>query len=81
MKGALDSLEGEVRAALEIAAGRICAFHEACLPKAVEVERPGEKLSLRPIPLRRVGLYAPGGSAFYPSTVLMSAIAAKVAGV
>jgi histidinol dehydrogenase len=81
MNDALESLSPEVREALELAAERIRTFHEACLPEKVEVTAPGEKLALRPAPLRRVGLYTPGGMAFYPSTVLMNAIAAKVAGV
>jgi histidinol dehydrogenase len=81
MNGALESLTSEVREALELAAKRIRTFHEACLPEKVEVTAPGEKLALRPTPLRRVGLYIPGGTAAYPSTVLMSALAAKVAGV
>ncbi len=81
MDGALESLSPEVREALELAAKRIRTFHEACLPEKVEVTAPGEKLALRPTPLRRVGLYTPGGTAFYPSTVLMNALAAKVAGV
>lgn len=81
MKEALDSLEGGIREALELAAGRIRSFHEAGLPQPVDIDRPGEKLSLRPTPLRRVGLYVPGGTAVYPSTLLMGALAAKAAGV
>jgi histidinol dehydrogenase len=71
-----------VREALSLAAERIRAFHEATLPQKTETEPvPGERLALRPSPLRRVGLYVPGGTATYPSTVLMSALAAKAAGV
>ncbi|MEE9255577.1 MAG: histidinol dehydrogenase [bacterium] len=81
MNDALESLSSEARGALELAAERIQKFHRACVPRKIEVENPGEKLALRPTPLRRVGLYVPGGTAAYPSTVLMSALAAKAAGV
>ncbi len=64
--------------ALELAAGRIRSFHEA--------QRDGflsgvAKMGVQVRPLERVGLYAPGGTARYPSTVLMTAIPARVAGV
>lgn len=78
---ALKALSADVRNALQLAADRIRAFHEAALPQTVETTAPGERLVLRPTPLRSAGLYAPGGTALYPSTVLMNAIAAKVAGV
>lgn len=81
MGDALKSLDSEVREALELAAKRIRTFHEATVPKTIEVAGPGENLALRPMPLRRVGLYVPGGTAAYPSTVLMSGLAAKAAGV
>ncbi len=82
MDGALNSLSSEVRDALTVAAERIRIFHEATLPQKTEIEpAPGEKLALRPTPLRRVGLYVPGGTAAYPSTVLMSGLAAMAAGV
>jgi histidinol dehydrogenase len=65
--------------ALELAAQRVTEFHEATLPRHwVDLERGlGELVR----PLERVGLYAPGGTAAYPSTVLMTAIPARVAGV
>ncbi len=79
---ARDALPPATRAALELAAERIRAFHQAQIPRAVTTESaPGERLALRPSPLARVGLYAPGGTAAYPSTVLMNAIPARVAGV
>lgn len=82
IQGALESLTSDVRDALLLAEERIRAFHEACLPKEIEfVPAPGERFILRPIQLERVGLYVPGGRAAYPSTVLMSAIPAKAAGV
>jgi histidinol dehydrogenase len=75
---ALDQLSPDERAALEVAASRIRAFHEA--QTYADVAGPaGLELLTRPI--RRVGLYAPGGGAAYPSTVLMTAIPARLAGV
>ena len=70
----------ELISALEFAARRIRDFHIACGHKAGLI--PIDKhLSQQIRPLDRVGLYVPGGSAAYPSTVLMMAIPAKVAGV
>jgi len=66
------------RAALEFAAQRIRAFHEQQVAEPAG-GLPGLKLLTRPV--RRAGLYAPGGRAAYPSTVLMTAIPARVAGV
>ena len=79
---ALASLSDEQRTALETAARRIQAFHER---QKVEgwtyTEADGTLLGQRVTPLDRVGLYVPGGKAAYPSSVLMNAIPAKVAGV
>ena len=69
----------ELQEALAVAAGRIRAFHEAAMPRAWDYPEAG--YGLRDVAIERVGLYVPGGSAAYPSTVLMSAIPAKVAGV
>lgn len=68
-----------LRQALELAAERVTAFHRATLRKSwVDLELGlGELVH----PLDRVGLYAPGGTAAYPSTVLMTAIPARIAGV
>lgn len=66
------------REALEFAARRIREFHEAQVAPP-PAGKPGLKLLARPV--RRAGLYAPGGRAAYPSTVLMTAIPARVAGV
>jgi histidinol dehydrogenase len=72
----------ELRAALERAARNIRRAHEAWRPTAGEVEtEPGVLVGRRPDPLERVGIYAPGGRALYPSSVLMGAIPARVAGV
>src|SRR5690606_25787828 len=79
---ALATLNGEVRAALEQAAAAIAAFHRAQLPPPLDIEvRPGVRLGRRAEPLRRAGVYAPGGRAAYPSSVLMGVVPAKVAGV
>src|SRR4029077_2730278 len=71
-------LDGPDRAAMEVAARRIRAFHSKQV-HAPTSGPPGLKLLTRPV--RRAGLYAPGGRAAYPSTVLMTAIPARVAGV
>ena len=69
-------------AALEFAAGRIEAFHRKQLPARIDyTDAAGVRLGLRWGALDAVGLYVPGGTAAYPSSVLMNAIPAKVAGV
>ncbi|MEO7966213.1 MAG: histidinol dehydrogenase, partial [Gemmatimonadaceae bacterium] len=79
---ALEQLDPRVRAAMERAARNIETAHRAFLPQATEVEtEPGIVIGRRPDPLGRVGVYAPGGRAAYPSSVLMGAIPARVAGV
>ncbi len=76
-----DQVDPRVRAALELAAQRIRAFHEHQHDPEVDVTHGGVRLELRVTPLARVGLYVPGGTARYPSSVLMTGIPAKVAGV
>lgn len=71
----------DVVKALELAASRIETFHRAHLPASSRVEHPGAVLEQRIVPLSAVLCYAPGGRASYPSTVLMTAIPARVAGV
>lgn len=71
----------EVHDALELASHRIRRFHERQLEPDVDITLDGVRLELRLAPLARVGLYVPGGTARYPSSVLMTAIPAKVAGV
>ena len=78
LAAAASRLEPADRSALEFAAQRIRDFHELQAPRSV-VESGGLSLVTRPV--RRAGLYAPGGRAAYPSTVLMTAIPARVAGV
>jgi histidinol dehydrogenase len=76
-----DQVDPRVRAALDHAAARIRAFHERQIEPDVELEDGGVRLVLRVEPLARVGIYVPGGTARYPSSVLMTAIPARVAGV
>jgi histidinol dehydrogenase len=79
---ALDALQPPLRAAMERAKSNIDRVHRAFLPVAQEtVSEPGIIVGRRPDPLGRVGVYAPGGRAAYPSSVLMGAVPARVAGV
>ncbi|MBV8095285.1 MAG: histidinol dehydrogenase [Acetobacteraceae bacterium] len=70
-----------LQAALETAAARIERFHRAQLPADLRLDEAGLSLGMRWSPLDSVGLYVPGGKAAYPSSVLMNAIPARVAGV
>lgn len=75
------SVSDEVKAAIENAIRNIEAFHRAQLPSEVRVEtQPGVVCVQRPVPISRVGLYIPGGTAPLFSTVLMLALPAKIAG-
>lgn len=80
---ALAALEPVVRGALELAAARIRAYHERQKAALASFEYTEGEITLgsRVSPLARVGVYAPGGKARYPSSVLMCAIPAAVAGV
>ena len=76
------ALPPSVRAALVYAAERIDRYHAAALPKAWRItDEHGSILGQEIRALDRVGIYAPGGRAAYPSTVLMTAVPARVAGV
>ena len=78
---ALADLDGALRAVLEAAAENIRDFHRRQMRASlVTAERPGVVLGQKLTPIARVGLYIPGGTAAYPSTVLMNAIPAKIAG-
>jgi histidinol dehydrogenase len=80
---ALDGIEPELREALELAAANIRAVAEAQVddtPQEVELPQ-GQTVSLRDVAVRSAGVYAPGGRAAYPSSVLMCCIPARVAGV
>jgi len=79
---AFDSLPNEQREALQIAAERVRSYHQRQKAESWEyTESDGTRLGQKVTPLDRVGLYVPGGKAAYPSSVLMNAIPAKVAGV
>jgi histidinol dehydrogenase len=79
---ALASLDPELRRVLERSARNIAAVHEAFRPVATECSpEPGIRVGRRPDPFGRVGIYAPGGRAAYPSSLLMGSIPARVAGV
>ncbi len=79
---ALAELDPRVRSALERAARNIERFHAAVPPRTIEIEtEPGVTVGRRPDPLQRVGIYSPGGRAAYASSVLMTGIPARVAGV
>lgn len=82
MEEAVAAIDAEVRTALERAAERIRVFHERQLASSWQFEDgEGNVLGQRISALDRVGVYVPGGRASYPSSVLMNAIPAKVAGV
>jgi histidinol dehydrogenase len=72
-------VDPEVARALERAAQRFAAFHAPQRSAGYEID--GGALALRVVPLDRVGIYAPGGTARYPSSVLMAAVPARIAGV
>ena len=79
---AAGAVSRELREALDFAAVRIEAFHRAQLPQDLRLEdAAGLTLGMRWTALDAVGLYVPGGKAAYPSSVLMNAIPARVAGV
>lgn len=79
---ALDTLDPALRRAMERTVANVSAVHRAFLPTAHETSpEPGIVIGRRPDPLRRVGVYAPGGRAAYPSSVIMGAAPARVAGV
>ncbi len=79
--GALARLPATAREALELAARRIRDFHERTRETGLRYEAEGVELGVRVSPVRRAGVYAPGGKARYPSSVLMAAVPARVAGV
>jgi len=82
LQTALDHLPADTRQALEAAAERVRRYHEKQIQTSwTYTEDDGTVLGQKITPLDRVGLYVPGGKAAYPSSVLMNAIPAKVAGV
>ncbi|MDX6672517.1 MAG: histidinol dehydrogenase [Solirubrobacteraceae bacterium] len=82
LREALDALPGHLREALELAAGNVRSVALATVGSDREVVLPqGQTVTIREIPVRRAAVYVPGGRAPYPSTVIMGAVTAQVAGV
>ncbi len=82
LRAAFDGLPAEQRAALEAAAQRVTEYHHKQMQSSWSyTDADGTLLGQQVTPLDRVGLYVPGGKAAYPSSVLMNALPAKVAGV
>ena len=82
MKKAYDSIDSELRDALQLAYDRIKNYHQKLMPKTWMDEEPnGTILGQKVTPVDRAGLYIPGGKAAYPSSLLMNVIPAQVAGV
>ena len=82
LRAAFETLPPAQRGALEQAAARISSFHQRQKAESWEyADADGTRLGQKVTPLDRVGLYVPGGKAAYPSSVLMNALPAKVAGV
>ncbi|WP_315097740.1 histidinol dehydrogenase [uncultured Cellulomonas sp.] len=80
--GAVEALDPDVRSALEETIRRVRQVHGAQRPADFTVELgPGAQVRQRWVPVRRVGLYVPGGLAVYPSSVVMNVVAAQAAGV
>ena len=81
-RAAFEALDPKLREALELAAERIRAYHVDQLPKDRDfIDGTGVRLGAKWRPVDAAGLYVPGGRASYPSSLLMNAIPAKVAGV
>ena len=81
LESARDSISTSLREALDRAADGIADFHASERATEAFYERDGIVVRTRPVPVDRAGCYVPGGRAVYPSTVLMTAIPARVAGV
>ncbi|MGF1597343.1 MAG: histidinol dehydrogenase [Acidimicrobiales bacterium] len=78
---AVASLDPALRAAMDLAIANVDAFHRHQRHDPQVIEQPGMRIRAFQRPMRRVGLYVPGGRAEYPSTVIMTAVPARVAGV
>ena len=81
LNAALESIDTETCTALETAAKRISDYHQHQIQESWQYKADGTMLGQRVTSLERVGLYVPGGKASYPSSVLMSCIPARIAGV
>ena len=81
-QGSLERIAPNLRAALSLAAARVREYHEHQREPGFHLAQPdGSVVGMKVIPLDRVGLYVPGGKASYPSSVVMNAVPAVVAGV
>jgi histidinol dehydrogenase len=81
IRSARESLEAEAEESFGVAIENVRFFHEREMDRPWEMSRDGATMGQRIRPLRRAGLYVPGGHAAYPSTLVMSAVPAQVAGV
>ncbi|MBD3795754.1 MAG: histidinol dehydrogenase [Epsilonproteobacteria bacterium] len=82
MKNAYENLDETLKSALHLAYDRIESYHKKLMPKTwIEYDKYGSMLGQKVTPVDRAGLYIPGGKAAYPSSLLMNAIPAIVAGV
>ena len=82
LKDAWDEIDNNLKRSLEVAHKRIQKFHEKEIPQSFTIKgEHGDTVQRRWRPVKNAGIYIPGGRAAYPSTVLMNAIPAKVAGV
>lgn len=81
IEAAIKEVPEDVLDTLQEAADRIAAYHKEQVKNGYTVEADGVRLCQRVVPLSKVGIYIPGGTASYPSTVLMNAVPAKIAGV
>ncbi len=82
LDAALDALDPDVRSSLDLAAANVGALVEAQLSDPVDVTLgQGQQIRVDELPVARAGVYAPGGRAAYPSTVVMCAVTARAAGV
>ena len=80
VEGAYELVSRGFLTSLRAAGKNIARFHRKQLPKSWEIRQGGMRLAQRFSPLSRVGIYVPGGKAAYPSTVLMNAVPAGIAG-
>ncbi len=82
MRAALEGLDPELRAALELSIGNVRAVAETQMERDIEISLPqGQSVEYRNLPVARAGAYIPGGRGSYPSTAVMCLVTARVAGV
>jgi histidinol dehydrogenase len=81
VRAARSGLDPEIEESFRVAIENVRGFHEREMDRPWKMERGGATVGQRVRPLRRVGLYVPGGHGAYPSTLIMAAVPAQVAGV